>query len=84
MRHIAAYRDSDTGRISGIRDLLDCLQHRRVVRAVELRHFFIGPVDGEDILDKIVRPDGKKIDPLRQLVDDGKSRGKLNHNAEER
>ena len=78
-RHLAADADPHAVGRRLRHDLVQQSQKRRLARIVQFGHTCVRPVRREHILTEVVGPDADEIHDLRQLIDDHRRRGHLQH-----
>ena len=81
-RHLAANADLDLVRVAGVHDLLEHAQNHGVRRVVEVGDPVVAAVDGEQVLDEVVRADAEKVALAGQQVAGERRAGDLDHCAD--
>ena len=61
---------------------VDQSQHGRIGGIVQIRDFFVAAVDGQGVLDQVVRADAEEIHFLDEMVDHHHGRRNFDHHAD--
>src|SRR6266849_4233566 len=79
--HLAAHPDPLAAALRCLHHVVHGAQHGGVERLVERRHLAVAAVDGEEVLDQVVGPDGEEVDLADELVGERHRRRHLDHHA---
>ena len=79
---LAAHTDHDALLDTGLDDVLDCAQHRRIVPAVKVGDLVVATVGRHGIAGEVVGTDGEEVGFLSQKVGDVRGGSGLGHDAD--